>query len=138
MSIDKVVVLLINMFSANMPNAPVQHTCIASVFGYEDDAHKGGEAICVHRNLREDEIGIASRDLKCGTKVVLINPRTGRKVVAKVVDHGPYGAKLGRRWVVKRKLSDPGEWRGCLDITQRTQQVLRHNGFEELTYYSVR
>jgi hypothetical protein len=76
--------------------------------------------------------------LKCGTKVVLFNPRTGRKVTARVVDHGPYGAKYKGRWVIKRKATDPGIWRGCIDITQRTQKALRHNGFEELVYYVKR
>lgn len=135
------ILLMKTYFQADMDNLqrpPEEHTCIASVFGYEDDEHKGGEAICVHRNLRPDEIGIASRDLPCGAKVMLINPRNGRKVVARVVDHGPFGAKVGRKWVIKRKETDPGIWRGCLDITRQTQKVLRHNGFEELTYYSLR
>jgi hypothetical protein len=104
--------------------------CNASIFGDEDDEMKGGEAVCLHRDLRPDDIGIAHRDLPCGTRVRLRNPRTGREVVAKVVDHGPYGAKVGKRWVIKRKASDPGIWRGCVDLTSRAARMIGHNGFE--------
>lgn len=104
--------------------------CNASTFGYEDDALKGGEAVCVHRDLRPDEVGIAHRDLPCGTKVFLYNPRTNRSVVARVVDHGPYGAIVHGHWGIKKHAWDPGEWRGCVDLTKRTGRLLGHNGFE--------
>lgn len=109
--------------------------CNASIFGYEGDEHKGGEAVCVHRDLRPDEIGIAHRDLPCGTQVTLWLPRTAKWVVAKVVDHGPYGANVGRHWVVKRKVTDPGIWRGCIDMTRKTARILGHNGFEAIYWF---
>lgn len=104
--------------------------CNASVFGYEGDEMKGGEAVCLHRDLRPGDIGIAHRDLACGTRVRLRNPRTGKEVVAKVVDHGPYGATWKGHWVLKRKASDRGTWRGCVDLTRKTAKLLGHNGFE--------
>jgi hypothetical protein len=133
----KAITLLMALYNTMMTNAVAQHTCVASVFGYEDDEHKGGEAICVHRDLRPDEIGIANRDLPCFAKVMLINPRTNRKVVARVLDHGPYGAVYKGHWVVKRKPSDRGQWRGCVDLTQQAQKMLHHNGFEKLIYYTL-
>ena len=111
-------------------STPAEPTCLATVFGYEGDEHKGGEAVCLHRDLRPDDIGIAHRDLPCGTRVTIENPRTGKVVVAKVVDHGPYGANVGKHWVIKRRASDPGIWRGCVDLTMRAARLIGHNGFE--------
>lgn len=126
--VDLLTALIALFMSAPPPPTP----CNASIFGWEDDELKGGEAVCLHRELGPDDIGIAHRDLPCGTRVKLENPRTGKVVVAKVVDHGPYGANVGRRWVIKRKASDPGIWRGCVDLTIKTARLLKHNGFEPI------
>lgn len=107
--------------------------CNASIFGWEDDELKGGEAICLHRELGPDDVGIAHRDLPCGTRVTLQNPRTGKSIVAKVLDHGPYGAIFRGHWVIKRRSSDKGIWRGCVDLTRKAAKLLGHNGFEPVT-----
>ena len=110
--------------------------CLAGNFGYDGDQHAGGDAVCIGRPVG-NEVGIAHRDLPCGTRVVLVNPRNMRSVVARVVDHGPYGARLGRRWVVKRYESDPGSWRGCLDLTPMAARRIDHNGMEDVLYLPV-
>lgn len=85
--------------------------------------------------MANDEVGIAHRTLPCGTRVLLGNPRTGRWVVATVVDHGPYGARLDDgSWAIKRRRTDPGVWRGCLDISRRTAELLGHDGFQKIFY----
>lgn len=62
-------------------------------------------------------IGVAHRTLPCGTKVLIWDLRTGRRARAIVIDSGPYGALLpSGRWVIKRRASDPGVWRGVLDV----------------------
>lgn len=104
--------------------------CNASVFGWQDDTLRGGEAVCLHRDLRPNDIGIAHRDLPCGTRVEVENPRTGKSVVARVVDHGPYGATFHGHWILKRRADERGTWRGCADLTVRTARLIGHNGFE--------
>lgn len=110
--------------------------CKASVFGYEGDALAGEELACTDR-LGTDQIGIAHRTLPCGAKVFLYSPRTGKSVVAKVVDHGPYGAINEGKWMIKHRASDPGKWRGCLDLTRKASKALGHNGFESIMYAPV-
>ena len=123
--------LLTVLFTFLFSNPPPQ-SCNASIFGWEDDDLKGGEAVCLHRELGPDDVGIAHRDLPCGTRVKLENPRTGKVVVAKVVDHGPYGAIWNGKWRIKRRESDRGTWRGCVDLTVKTARLLGHNGFEPI------
>ena len=41
-------------------------------------------------------IGVAHRDLPCGTKVTFRNPANGRTITMPVIDRGPYVA--GRQW----------------------------------------
>ena len=124
---------LLTLLAALLFNSPPSQSCNASIFGWEDDELKGGEAVCLHRELGPDDVGIAHRDLPCGTRVRLTNPRNGRVIVAKVVDHGPYGAIWKGKWRIKRKESDAGEWRGCVDLTKKTARLLGHNGFEPVT-----
>lgn len=109
--------------------------CKSSVFGYRGDSMRGGTNVCTKRSMRSDELGVASRTLACGTQVFLFHPRTGRSVVATVVDRGPYGATDDDgKWVIKRSKSDPGKWRGCLDVSKAVQAALGHNGFERIYY----
>lgn len=119
--------ILISLLATGIP-------CYSSVFGYPEDPNKSGYAVCLKRPIKKDEIGVAHRFLKCGTKIAILNPRTKRMALATVIDHGPYGAMYEGQWVLKRTKSDPGVWRGCLDITRQLQQVLEHNGFEKVLY----
>jgi hypothetical protein len=110
------------------------NTCNAGVFGYEGDTMSGGPNACTGVKMARDEMGIAHRTLACGTRVVLYNPRTNRSTTAVVVDHGPYGAMDSGRWVLKRRLGDPGVWRGCLDISRAVARKLGFEGFGKLFY----
>lgn len=110
------------------------NTCNAGVFGYEGDSLAGGPNACTGQSMGHDEMGIAHRSLPCGTRVLLYNPRTGKSTTAVVVDRGPYGAMVGRAWTLKRRLGDPGIWRGCLDISQRVARRLGFDGFGKLFY----
>lgn len=106
--------------------------CVASNFGGAADKHRGGKTPCLRpmRRVRIDDHGIAHRTLKCGTRVLVVNPRTGDYSVTRVIDHGPYGAVHEGRWLVKKKRRDPGRWRGCADLTRPVALELGHNGFE--------
>lgn len=110
------------------------HVCNAGVFGYEGDALAGGAPACGESSLP----GVAHRDAPCGTRMLLLNPRTMRSAVVQVVDHGPYGARVGKRFVVKRRASDPGVWRGCLDLRPRAARAVGSNGMEPIIYTILR
>lgn len=111
--------------------------CIASTFGM-DDGMSGFTAACTGRRIGEHEVGIAHRTLPCGSHVILRNPRTGKIAAATVIDRGPYGARdeFGR-WVLKTNRSEPGVWRGCIDLTHELSRLLEHNGFERVIYAPV-
>ena len=102
----------------------------ASIFGYPGDKWAGGDAICLKRPINNKDVGIAHRWWPCGTKVAIYNFRTNKWVQAKVVERGPYGATLRGKWVLKRRQSDPGTYRGVADLTPRAARLLNHNGFE--------
>ena len=102
--------------------------CKATIFGYEDDPHAGGEAVCVYRNVRDTELGIAHRTLPCGTRVYLFNPANKTGSFAKVIDRGPYGAIFLNKWFVKKNSKSPGIWRGCVDMTSALAKKISHDG----------
>lgn len=112
-------------------------TCIATTFGSPGDIHAGGDAMCIGRKIDPKDIGVAHRTLPCGSMVIVRIPRTGKMMLATIVDRGPYGAMYEGQWLIKRKQEDPGEWRGCLDMTPRLSTLLDHNGFEKVQYVSV-
>lgn len=112
-------------------------TCNAGVFGYEGDPLAGGTNACTGVKMGRTEMGIAHRTLPCGTKVILFNPRSSKATTAVVVDHGPYGAMNEGVWVLKRKRSDPGKWRGCLDISRSVARALDFDGFGKIFYAPV-
>ena len=64
--------------------------------------------------LRPRTIGVAHRDLPCGTVVRFVHH--GRQVVTRVIDRGPY--TRGNEW----------------DLTNGTRRVLRFNGSGRIRY----
>lgn len=58
---------------------------------------------------------VAHRTLPCGTRLFLYAPRTGRSVVAVVLDRGPYGRNSGG-----------------IDLSHATARALRSNGEEQV------
>lgn len=105
----------------------------ATRFAYPGDKWAGGDARCLGRPVRQDEPGIAHRTLPCGTLVRIRNHRTGCVTIAPVVDRGPYGAMHDGRWVIKRRASDPGVWRGVVDLTPATFAALGAKSFDRVT-----
>lgn len=129
-------------------------TCVSTIFGQHKDKWAGGNAVYLGRPVDpKKDIGIAHRTLPVGSKVVLLNPSNDRWVVATVLDRGPYGALLrknespapgqnchrkgSRVWCVKKRKSDPGKWRGCVDTTPRAAKMIGHNGFQKIKYWAV-
>jgi hypothetical protein len=131
---------LFTLFAAITTHGPMEAN-YATIFAKHGDHWNGGPSPCLHRIVQPDDNIIAHRTLPCGTVVLLYNPKTGMSTVATVGDHGPYGActaegwKRGTKcpkgyWVVKRKRSDPGVWRGGFDLTPRVSRALGHKSFQ--------
>ena len=111
-------------------------TCNATVFGGAADRHRGGPSRCLTppRRIRADDHGIAHRTLPCGSWVLVTSRRTGRSVLTRVIDHGPYGAvDATGEWVLKRRRSDPGKWKGCADLTYPVGEMLGIGGRGQVT-----
>lgn len=113
----------------------------STIFASHGDKHMGGESPCLKRLVRPTDNIIAHRTLKCHTRVRLYNPRTKRHTIARVGDHGPYGACIKEGWIVgttcpkgfwrvKKREHNPGTWRGAFDLTPHVAKNLGHNGFE--------
>jgi len=98
-------------------------------------------------NLSPSDKILAHRTWPCSTKVLVLNPRSGRRTWAVVGDRGPYGAvgpkkknglfcrASGREigWCVKRPKrrdgsEDPGRWRGVADLSPSLRKEVLHSG----------
>lgn len=135
------------VFAMAIPNvqlSKIHHeTGIASIFGFHGDK-LGRQAFACSRGERpQDSDGrfCAHREFKCGTVVVIENIRTGSRSHCIVRDHGPYGAYKYidgiRHWVIKIKKSDPGQWRGVIDMSQDVADEIGHNGFERVRVWKL-
>jgi hypothetical protein len=107
-------------------------------FGYAGDAHAGGVSRCLGRKVLPTDWGVATRTGKCGQLFRIRNHRTGRVVIAPRINAGPYGAMHDGAWVVKRRASDPGTWRGILDATPLVFLALEAKSFDRVTVEAVR
>lgn len=85
------------------------HLGIATNFaGHDDPGNPCPYAPCIHRDLRDSDLGVAHKTLPCLTKVFIYNPRTGRSIIAKVIDRGPKIADFDLNIAVTRKLRANG------------------------------
>jgi hypothetical protein len=117
-------------------NARFHERCISTVFGYRGDEWVGGKALFLKRRADpERDIGIAHRRLRLGSWVYVKHLRTKKVVRAQVIDRGPYGAMHRGRWVLKRRRSDPGKWRGCADLTPLAAKMIGHDGWDRVAIY---
>ncbi len=106
---------------------------LATRFGDPGDPLDGEHMACTHEKMQPGELVCAHRSLPCGTVVVLLNPRTGLASSCKVLDRGPYGALLpSGDWVMKIRESDPGQWRGMIDLGPTVANMLQLNGREKI------
>jgi hypothetical protein len=99
--------------------APVQvQQGLVGVYGYAGDRLAGGPLACTQKTLALHEAVCAHRTLPCGTTLLVQSLRTGRVASCKVLDRGPYGARLpSGRFVIKTSTHAKGQWRGVLDMS---------------------
>ena len=112
---------------------------VATRFGDPGDWLAGEHLSCTHQRLQPGQLVCAHRTLPCGTTLILENPRTGRFALCEVLDRGPFGAILpSGQWGMKIHASQPGDWRGVLDLAPAVAEALGHNGRERIRIYYQR
>lgn len=106
---------------------------IASWYDWPRDPLSGHSLMC-HRYLKAEAFqkakaqGCAHRTLPCGTQLLVTNVKNGLSHTCTVVDRGPYGAMHKGRWVIKRRATDQGEWRGIIDLSLSVASAIRLPG----------
>lgn len=87
----------------------------ATVFACDGDPLAGGPTRALGRHVRPDDHGYAHRTLPDWTPAIIVHGWSWS--IAPKIDSGPYGAMVGDQWVIKRRHSEPGRWRGIVDVT---------------------
>jgi hypothetical protein len=106
---------------------------LATRFGDPGDLLTGAHLSCTHQRLQPGQLVCAHRTLPCGSVLLLHNPRNNRMAVCEVLDRGPFGAILPNgEWGVKIRPSEPGKWRGVVDLAPAVADALGHNGREKI------
>jgi len=88
-----------------------------------------GEVRADTKPFKPGQCHLAHREWPLGTRVRICSKETGSCAITRVRDRGPYGACDRRgmdprthqcrgKWMLKRKPSDPGTWRGIADLTR--------------------
>ncbi len=109
---------------------------LATRFGDPGDVLAGNHLYCTGKKVEASQFACAHRTLPCGTVLMIENPRTGRFALCEVLDRGPFGAKLeSGEWAFKIRQSDPGRWRGVVDLAPAVADALDHNGRERVRLY---
>ncbi len=124
---------------------------LSTIFGSPGDKFAGGATRCLRdesgkpRRVRPDDIGVAHRRLRCGSRVVVRSVRTGKVIITTVIDAGPYGAgRAGVDWYIKRRADTrppgcptcaPLPWRGIADLTPRAAALIDHNGLDRVELF---
>jgi hypothetical protein len=109
---------------------------LATRFGDPGDSLAGNHLYCTGKKMEPGALACAHRTLPCGTVLMLENPRTGRFALCEVLDRGPFGAVLDSgEWGFKIRRTDPGEWRGIVDLSPAVSDALAHNGRERVRVY---
>ena len=112
---------------------------LATRFGDPGDLLTGAHLSCTHQRIQPGQLVCAHRTLPCGSVVMLRNPRTNKFAVCEVLDRGPFGAILpSGEWGVKIRPSQPGTWRGVIDLAPAVAQALDHNGREKVQLFYQR
>jgi hypothetical protein len=99
--------------------APVVRVGLATNFAAVGDPWNPNPwAACLHRNLRDaSDVVVAHPTLPCRSRVLVVNLRTMRAVVALVGDRGPR--------------------RALVDLAPATARRLRANGWERVVFVAL-
>jgi rare lipoprotein A (peptidoglycan hydrolase) len=109
---------------------------LATRFGDPGDPLMGSHLYCTGKKIEPGQFACAHRTLPCGTTVLVESPRTGKVAYCEVLDRGPFGAQLDTgEWSFKIRASDPGRWRGVIDLSPAVADALDFNGRERVRLY---
>jgi hypothetical protein len=115
----------------------------------------GEKFFCLNRPVDPTTFGVAHRTLPCGTKVMVVNIRNGKSVVATVIDRGPYwvvpracsktaqerfpGHECWKRGRTMVRIKDPEAWvyASVLDITGPVARKIGLRGKEPVLVYPM-
>jgi rare lipoprotein A (peptidoglycan hydrolase) len=83
---------------------------LGTVFGSSrwDPHNPNSHLACTHREIDDKALVVAHNTLPCRAKVWVMNPRTGRSVLAQVMDRGPRHALVDMSRAVARKIRHNG------------------------------
>jgi hypothetical protein len=112
---------------------------LATRFGDPGDLLAGRHLSCTHQKMEPGQLVCAHRTLPCGTPVIVRSPRTKRLALCQVLDRGPWGAILPTGdWGLKLHRSQPGDWRGIIDLSPGVAKALKFNGRERVQLFYQR
>lgn len=133
--------------------------CNSTIFGMAGDKYAGSTARYLRRPVDPStDIGVAHRYLRLGSLVQVHLPRTGKTVIAVVIDRGPYGRlQANGSWINgavqyrncqaqhpewspldSKCYSKGSRWRGGLDTTPELARLLGHDGWEVVEITPIR
>ena len=136
-----VIFVLLKIFNIN-PDLVFSHPHggIGSMYGTPGDPWAEQGLACAPQQHVDSQMHVcAHRTLPCGTVLAIQTTRTKKLGWCIVMDRGPYGAIDDHQvWVIKVTESDPGQWRGILDMTPAVTKDMEHRGFEPIRFWILR
>lgn len=115
--------------------------CMSTLYGYRADDvypssgrvigrddHLGQEPTIWHQRHPREVRSVAHRSWRLGTFVVIVNPRNGARVVARITDRGPYPYTTDSGRTIKP---------GCVDLSYPIGVELGHRGKQRVKVWRV-
>ena len=97
----------------------------AAVYGQAGDRMAGGPLACSGKRLSQNDLVCAHRTLPCGTPMLVWSLRTQRIATCRVLDRGPFGARLSTgKLVIKKRATQKGTWRAVVDMAPAVASML--------------
>ncbi len=97
----------------------------AAVYGQAGDRMAGGPLACSGKRLSQNDLVCAHRTLPCGTPMLVWSLRTQRIATCRVLDRGPFGARLSTgKFVIKKRATQKGTWRAVVDMAPAVAGML--------------
>lgn len=114
-------------------------TGTAAIYGQPGDTMAGGPLACSGQPLHKGDLVCAHRTLPCGTNVLVQSLRSQRFATCRVLDRGPFGARLPTgKFVIKKRADQPGRWRAIVDMTPDVAKTLHAHDIEPVRLIYLR
>lgn len=105
---------------------PIREQGVASWYGsgVNNDNGMHGKITATGETFDPSLQTCAHRSIRLNTIIIIEDLATGDRTWCRISDRGPYGSIHDGEWVLKLSGSDPGEWRGILDMSKGTAEAL--------------